>query len=96
MAREVPPVCDHCHVRLSIPHILVECPTYYIPRNRFYPSLMSMPPREGLSFLLSESPTHGARARAILVLGEFIWDAAGVSLVLPIFDDTGSQGFSVS
>ena len=46
MAREAPPVCDHCKVRLSISHIVVECPTYSVPRNRFFLSLMSVPPRE--------------------------------------------------
>ena len=60
MAREAPPVCDRCQVRLSISHILVECPTYSVPRNRFYPSLTSMPPRERLPFLLSESPTFSS------------------------------------
>ena len=34
MAREALPVCGRCHVRLSIFHILVECPTYSVPRNR--------------------------------------------------------------
>ena len=33
-----------------------------------------------------------AGARFILVLRECIWNAAGVFLVLPAFDDTGSLG----
>ena len=33
---------------------------------------------------------QGARALVILALREFIWDAPEVSLVLPVFDDTGS------
>ena len=60
MAREIPPVCDHCQLRLSIFHILVESLTYSVLRNRFYPSLTSMPPRERLPFLLSESPTFSS------------------------------------
>ena len=48
-------VCDHCYVRLFISHILVEFPTYSVPRNRFYPSLTSMPPRKRLPF---SSPTY--------------------------------------
>ena len=56
MAREVPPVCDHCQVHLLIFQILFECPTYSVPLNRFYPSLTSVPPRDRLS-LLSDSPT---------------------------------------
>ena len=57
MAREAPPVCDHWQVCLSISHVLVECPTFSVPCNQFYPSLMSMTPCECLSFLPSESPT---------------------------------------
>ena len=57
MAREAPPVCDHCQFHFSISHVLVECPTYSVPRNQFYLSLTVMPPREHLSFLLSESLT---------------------------------------
>ena len=34
-----------------------------------------------------------ARVRVIHVLRECIWDAPTVSLVLPVFDDTGSLGF---
>ena len=33
MAREAPPVCGRCQVLLSFFHVLVECPTYYVPRN---------------------------------------------------------------
>ena len=33
-----------------------------------------------------------SRARVILVLRECIWNAPAVSLVLPVFDDTGSLG----
>ena len=56
MACEVLPVCYHFQVHLSVSHILIECPTYSVPHNRFYPSLTSVPPRGRLS-LLSESPT---------------------------------------
>ena len=52
MAREAHLVCGHCQVRLSIFHTLVEYPTYSVPRNRFYPSLTSLPPRERLTFHL--------------------------------------------
>ena len=56
-AREAFPVCNHCQVHLSISHILVECPTYSVPRNRFFPSLTSVPHSERLPLLLSESST---------------------------------------
>ena len=36
---------------------------------------------------------HGARARVFLVLCECIWNAPGVLLVFPAFDDAGSLGF---
>ena len=36
--------------------------------------------------------TQGARAPAILVLRECIWNASVVSLILPPFHDTGSLG----
>ena len=36
----------------------------------------------------------GVRACVVLVLLVYIWNASGVSLVLPTFDDTGSLGFS--
>ena len=32
----------------------------------------------------------GARARVVLVLREYIWNAPAFSLALPTFDDTGS------
>ena len=57
IACEAPPVCGRCQVCVSVSHILVECPTYSVPRNRIFPSLTSVPPRERLSFLLFESPT---------------------------------------
>ena len=60
MALDVLPICNHYQVRLSISHILGECPTYSVPCNRVYPSLTSAPPRECLSFLLSESPTFSS------------------------------------
>ena len=59
-ACEALPVCSRCQVCLSISHILVECPIYSVPGNRFYPSLTSMLPCESLSFLLSESPTFSS------------------------------------
>ena len=51
-AREAPLICDYCQVLLSISHILVECPTYSVPSNRFFYSLISVPPCECLYFLL--------------------------------------------
>ena len=60
MPREDPPVCNHCQVRLSNSHILVECPNYSVSCNRFLPSMTSVPPRERLSFLLSESSTFSS------------------------------------
>ena len=50
-------VCSRCQVHLSVFQVLVECPDYSVPRYRFFPSLASIPTRERLSFLLSESPT---------------------------------------
>ena len=36
---------------------------------------------------------RGAHARVILLLRECIWNVPAVSLVLSVFDDTGSLGF---
>ena len=57
MAREGPSVCGRCQVRLSVSHVLIECPTYSVPLAWYFPSLTSVPPRERLSLLLSEPPT---------------------------------------
>ena len=57
MAREASPVWGRCQVRLSVFHVLVELPAYYVPRNRVFPTLTPVPPRECLSLLFSESPT---------------------------------------
>ena len=48
-AREALPVFGRCQVRLSVLRVLVECSVYSVPRNRFFPSLTSVPS-------LSESP----------------------------------------
>ena len=75
MACEAPPVCDRCQVLLSISHILVECPTYSVSRSQLYPSLTSMPPRERLSFLLSESSTfRSSTLFAFLRMSELMCD----------------------
>ena len=60
MAREAPPICCRCQVRHSVFHALVECYGYSVPRNRLFPSLTSVPPRERLSLLLSESSTSSS------------------------------------
>ena len=60
MAREAPPVYGRCQVHLSVFHVLVECPDYFVPCNQFFPSLASVPARERLPFLLSESPTFSS------------------------------------
>ena len=39
MAHKVPPVYGRCQARLSVFHILVECPGYYVPRNYIFPFL---------------------------------------------------------
>ena len=36
MAREVPPVCGYCTVRLSVFNALIECSAYYVPLNLFF------------------------------------------------------------
>ena len=59
MGCEAPHVCGRCQVRLSVFHVLVECTAFSVPRNRFFPSLMSVPPYECLS-LLSEYPTFSS------------------------------------
>ena len=56
MAREA----HRCQVRLSVFHVLVECPAYYVLCNRFFPFLTSVLPREHLSLLLPESPTFSS------------------------------------
>ena len=57
-------------VLLSISHILVKCPTYSVLRNRFDPSLTSVPPLERLSFLFSDSPTF-----SYPTLFAFLWES---------------------
>ena len=64
-AREAPLDCDRCQVLLSVFDVLVEFPAYSVHRNRFFPSLTSVPPREGQS-LLSESPTFSSSLFAFL------------------------------
>ena len=56
MTREAPPVCTLCRVRLSVPHILVDCPCYPAARCQFLPALSSLRPSERQSYLLSDSP----------------------------------------
>lgn len=34
MQKEDPPVCNNCNARLSIPHIIQECPTYFLSRQK--------------------------------------------------------------
>ena len=58
--REATPVCGRCQVHLSVFHVLVVCPTYIVPRSRFFLSLTSVAPRERLSLLLYESPTFSS------------------------------------
>ena len=60
MVREASPVCGRCQVRFSVFYVLIGCPTYSVPRNRFFPSLMSVLGRQRLSLLLSESPTFSS------------------------------------
>ena len=55
MASESPPVYSLFQVCLSVFHILVKCSAYAVTRNRFFPSLRSVPSRESQPFLLSES-----------------------------------------
>ena len=55
-----PHVCGRCQVLLLVFHILVDCPAYYVLRSRFFPTLTSVPPRDRLPFLLSESPTFSS------------------------------------
>ena len=51
MAHEATPVYGRCQVRHSAFHVLVKCPTYFVPCNRFFPSLTSVPPNQRLSLL---------------------------------------------
>ena len=61
IAREPPTlICGRCQVRLSVLHVLVKFPAYSVPRNRIFPSLTSVPLRERLSLLLSESTTFSS------------------------------------
>ena len=73
MARETPPVCRCCQVRLSVFNDLVECPAYSVPRSRFFPSLTSMPPCERLS-LLSESPNFSSTLFTFLRVSGLIFN----------------------
>ena len=49
IAREASTVYIRCRVRLSIPHILVDCPRYHTARCRFFSALSFLRPSEHLS-----------------------------------------------
>ena len=59
MACEAPSICSCCQVRLSVFHVLVECPAFSVPCNWFFSSLTSLLPLERLS-LLSQFPTFSS------------------------------------
>ena len=69
MARKAPVICGHCQVRLSVFHVLVECPTYSVLRSRFFPSLTSVLPCLRLSLLLPESPSSSTLFAFLSVSG---------------------------
>ena len=54
------PVCGGDQVLLSVFHVLVECLANSVPRNRFFPSLMSVLLRERLALPHSSSPTFSS------------------------------------
>ena len=56
MAREAPQFCSRCRVRLSAPHVLVDCPRYHTTSYRFFPILSSLGPSDRFLCLLSDSP----------------------------------------
>ena len=55
MSRSDPPHCPHCHVPLSVVHLLVDCPRYASLRRSLFPSLLSHHPSQRLSLVLAES-----------------------------------------
>ena len=56
MSGDPPPVCTHCHVLLSIHHILLVCPLFARLRSQYFPFLTRLRRPLSLSDLLSESP----------------------------------------
>ena len=54
MAPDTPLVCTYCRVRLSVPHLLFDCPRYRAA-HRLFPILSSLRPSDHLSYLLSIS-----------------------------------------
>ena len=51
-------ICGQYQVRLSVFHVLVECPAYSVSCNRLFLSLMSVPPRPSLLFTFFKSVVH--------------------------------------
>ena len=55
MEQQPPPICPSCQTRITVPHFLIECPTYQRQRNNCFPTLRLIPPAERMSFLLGDS-----------------------------------------
>ena len=92
MAHELPPVCDHCQVRLSVSHILVECPTYSVPLiPERQPRLLRLLPRSPpppISF--SPSPPLPECSHSSVVAAPL--DSAPFSFSSACFTDVGCGG----
>lgn len=55
MSNSPPDLCPHCHIPLTVSHILLTCPHLQNARSTFFPHLSPSPPGPYLSDLLTES-----------------------------------------
>ncbi len=55
MSHSTPDLCPHCHIPLTVFHILIECPHLLNTRSTSFPHLPSAPPGPHLSNILTES-----------------------------------------
>ena len=54
-SRSPPDLCPHCHIPLTVSHILLDCPHLLNARSASFPHLPASPPGPYLSGLLTES-----------------------------------------
>lgn len=56
MERTPPPMCDHCHVQITVQHIISDCPKFNAARRETYPTLSQTDnPVQRLRIVLAES-----------------------------------------
>ena len=57
MSRGPRPLCPRCDTRLTVRHILVDCPRFAAARSSCFPFLPTIQPSRRLSSILGDSPT---------------------------------------